>query len=102
MICFGFIDAVFSLALGKIVEITGRPIMMGCGALVNLALLIFFLLWKPSQSTVYVFYISSALWGFADAVWQTQVNGKLFSSLLYIYICTRTIRVGGEWEWGGE
>jgi len=81
MICFGAVDAIFSLLLGKIVKLTGRPIMMGCGALVNLLLLIFFLIWKPSEDTLYLFFISSALWGFADAVWQTQVNafyGVLF------------------------
>lgn len=75
MICFGVVDATFSLLLGKIVKLTGRPIMIGCGALINLALLVFFLIWKPSESSMYLFFIASALWGFADAVWQTQVNG---------------------------
>lgn len=82
MICFGVVDAFFSLFLGKIVEWwTGRPIMMISGALVNLGLLILFYVWHPRESTVYVFYIGAALWGFCDAVWQTQVNafyGVLF------------------------
>ena len=76
MIVFGAVDAVFSLSLGKIVQYTGRPAMMITGAVVNMALLIVFLLWKPDSSTLYVFFLGAAFWGFSDAIWQTQVNGK--------------------------
>ena len=78
MICFGAVDAFFSLFLGKIVEwFTGRPIMMLAGAAINMGLLISFLFWKPSEDTLYVFFLGAAFWGFDDAVWQTQVNGKI-------------------------
>ena len=76
MISFGIVDAFFSLFLGKIVEWTGRPIMIGAGALVNLGVLILFLTWNPSKDALYVFYVGAALWGFSDAVWQTQINGE--------------------------
>lgn len=76
MICFGTVDAFFSLFLGKIVEWTGRPIMISCAVLINLGVLILFLIWEPRPSSNYVFYIGAALWGFSDAVWQTQINGK--------------------------
>ena len=76
MIAFGIVDAFFSLFLGKIVEWTGRPVMIGLGAIVNMVVLILFLTWKPSSSTMYVFFLGAALWGFSDAVWQTQINGK--------------------------
>ena len=76
MICFGVVDAFFSLFLGKIVNWTGRPIMMLTGAAINLGLLILFYVWEPDPDSVYVFYIGAALWGFSDAVWQTQINGK--------------------------
>lgn len=82
MICFGVVDAIFSLVLGKIVEWwTGRPIMMFLGAVINMALLVTFLLWHPTKDSLYVFFLGAGFWGFADAVWQTQVNafyGVLF------------------------
>ena len=76
MISFGIVDAFFSLFLGKIVEWTSRPFMMGAGAFVNLGVLILFLMWDTDKDALYVFYIGAALWGFSDAVWQTQINGK--------------------------
>lgn len=81
MIFFGIVDAFFSLFLGKIVEWTGRPVMIGVGVVVNMSLLILFIVWTPDKETVYVFYLGAALWGFSDAVWQTQINafyGVLF------------------------
>ena len=76
MIFFGIVDAFFSLFLGKIVEWTGRPVMIGVGVVVNMSLLILFIVWTPDKETVYVFYLGAALWGFSDAVWQTQINGQ--------------------------
>lgn len=87
MICFGIVDAFFSLFLGKIVEWTGRPIMIGVGTIVNMAILILFLIWEPRASSMYVFYIGAALWGFSDAVWQTQINGGFpIPSLLFSFL----------------
>ena len=83
MICFGAVDAIFSLVLSKIVKWTGRPIMMSAAAFINFALLATFLIWEPTENTIYVYYIGAGLWGFADAVWQTQVNGDVFSLLRF-------------------
>ena len=85
MIVFGAVDALFSLLLAKIVEWwTGRAPMMFMSAFVNLSLLIIFSLWEPNATTFYVYFVGAALWGFSDAVWQTQVNGMLF---VYLFIC---------------
>ncbi|XP_012562258.1 protein unc-93 homolog A isoform X1 [Hydra vulgaris] len=81
MICFGAVDAIFSLVLSKIVEKTGRPVVMILAALINFGLLTTFLIWEPTENTIYIYYIGAGLWGFADAVWQTQVNA--FYGLLF-------------------
>ena len=76
MICFGVTDAIFSLSLGKLSQYTGRPALMLGGALINMALIITLLVWKPSTDSLPVFFVAAGAWGFADAIWQTQVNGK--------------------------
>jgi hypothetical protein len=41
------------------------------------------LTWTPTAATWYVVYILAALWGVADAIWQTQINalyGCLFAN----------------------
>ena len=42
----------------------------------NLNLQIVLMTWMPTPSEDYVMYILSAMWGFADAIWQAQLNGK--------------------------
>ena len=75
MIAFGAVDALFSFFVGTIVEWTGRPVMVGLGALVNMIVIILFLMWKPNSATLYMFFLLSGLWGFSDAIWQTQITG---------------------------
>lgn len=38
-------------------------------------MLMFF--WEPVDDQVYVLYIISAMWGIADAAWQSQVVGMI-------------------------
>lgn len=48
----------------------------------NLSCIITFLLWKPDPEQLYLFFVLPALWGLADAVWQTQTNGKRGTAVL--------------------
>nr|XP_004459514.2 protein unc-93 homolog A isoform X2 [Dasypus novemcinctus] len=75
MICFAASDSLFSMLYGKISKYTGRIVLYILGAMIQLACIIAFLLWKPHPSQLAVFFIFPALWGMADAVWQTQNNG---------------------------
>lgn len=50
--------------------------MRGPAAATNLSCIISFLLWKPDPDQLSVFFVLAALWGMADAVWQTQTNGE--------------------------
>lgn len=49
---------------------------------INLSCIIAFLLWKPDPEQLYLFFVLPALWGMADAVWQTQANGKSGTTVL--------------------
>jgi hypothetical protein len=34
-------------------------------------------LWKPNLDQKFVLFVIAGLWGVADAIWQTQINGKV-------------------------
>ncbi|XP_044148424.1 protein unc-93 homolog A-like [Bufo gargarizans] len=81
MICFAATNAVCSLIFGKLSQYTGRIFLFSFAAATNFASIIALLLWKPHPDQLAVFFIFPALWGMADAVWQTQTNslyGLLF------------------------
>lgn len=48
----------------------------------NAALIVTLFLWTPNPDEKYVFFIIAGLWGVCDAIWQTQINGKLSKRLL--------------------
>lgn len=50
---------------------------MALGAVVHAALVIILLHWRPHPDNRLIFFGMSGMWGVGDAVWQTQVNGKL-------------------------
>ncbi|KAG8583265.1 hypothetical protein GDO81_008347 [Engystomops pustulosus] len=48
---------------------------------INFSVIVAFLLWKPNAHEFAMFFVFPALWGMADAIWQTQTNslyGLLF------------------------
>ena len=75
MICFGVTDAAFSFLLGKLTQYTGRIPIFIAGCLVHMTVLITLLAWKPDPDLIGVFYVIAAMFGFCDAIWQTQING---------------------------
>ncbi|CAH2251647.1 unc-93 homolog A [Pelobates cultripes] len=81
MICFAATNAICSLLFGKLSQYTGRIFLFSMAAITNIACIIALLLWRPHPNQLAVFFIFPALWGMADAVWQTQTNalyGVLF------------------------
>ena len=58
------------------ISILRVPIFLG-GTLVNFIVVIVLFTWSPNPEEAYLFYILAGLWGVADAVWQTQINGKM-------------------------
>ncbi|XP_059089375.1 UNC93-like protein [Tigriopus californicus] len=81
VIAYGVSDAVCSFSFGFLIKKVGRVPIFLFGTLVNIVVIVVFFTWSPNPEEQYVFYILAALWGVADAVWQTQINalyGVLF------------------------
>ncbi|XP_039737471.1 protein unc-93 homolog A isoform X1 [Pteropus medius] len=76
MICFSATNALCSELYGKLSQHTGRVALYMLGAVTHLSCIVALLLWKPSPDQLAVFFVFAGLWGVADAVWQTQNNGR--------------------------
>ncbi len=76
MICFGVVDATGSIVAGRIEKYTGRISQFTVAAVINLTLMAVMVFWEPTDDLP-IYFVIAGLWGMADAVWQTQMNGKL-------------------------
>lgn len=47
------------------------------GSIVHGAIVIIMLFWRPHPDNPLIFFAIAGLWGVGDAVWQTQINGKI-------------------------
>ncbi|KAI5606971.1 protein unc-93-like A isoform X1 [Silurus asotus] len=74
MICFGAVNSLSSYTFGKLAQYTGRIALFCFAAVINLSSAIALLYWRPHPDQLAVFFVFPALWGMADAVWQTQTN----------------------------
>ena len=77
LITYGVFDAMCSVSFGAVIKYTGRVPIFLLGASINLIVVIIFFEWSPHSDQAYVFFILAAMWGISDAVWQTQINGKI-------------------------
>ncbi|KAM8809246.1 protein unc-93 homolog A [Eudromia elegans] len=75
MICFSATNSLCSLLFGRLSQFTGRKLLFAIATVTNFASIIALLLWKPHPNQLAVFFVFPALWGIADAIWQTQTNG---------------------------
>jgi hypothetical protein len=75
MICFGVVNAICSIIFGSIMKYIGRIPIIIFGTVVHGCIFAYLLFWRPHPSNPLVFFLISGLWGVADAVWQTQING---------------------------
>ncbi|XP_049914777.1 protein unc-93 homolog A [Epinephelus moara] len=81
MMCFGAANSICSFLFGRLARYTGRAALFFFAALTNFASIIALLYWRPHPDQLPVFFVFPALWGMADAIWQTQTNalyGVLF------------------------
>ena len=85
MITYGVCDAIFSMAFGSIIKFTGRIPIFILGAVLNVIVIAVLFNWMPNPDQSYVFFILAGIWGIADAVWQTQINGKAFFFFFCLY-----------------
>ena len=73
-ITYGVCDAICSIAFGVVTKYVGRVPIYLLGAIINVVVIVVLLYWAPDPSQAYVLYLCAALWGVADAIWQTQIN----------------------------
>ena len=84
MICYGICDAICSITFSPIVKVVGRIPVFLLGCVANVAIIILFFTWTPTSDDTVIFFVAAGVWGIADAVWQTQINGKFCGQLLDI------------------
>ena len=89
LITYGVFDAICSVSFGAVIKHTGRVPIFILGAIVNLIVVIVFFEWSPTANAFYVFFVLAGLWGIADAVWQTQINGKNTSYDKCSFLCPK-------------
>ncbi|XP_074541238.1 protein unc-93 homolog A isoform X1 [Halichoeres trimaculatus] len=74
MMCFGATNSICSFLFGRLAQYVGRATLFLLAALSNLGVVIALLYWRPHPEELPVFFVFPALWGMADAIWQTQTN----------------------------
>ncbi|XP_053736208.1 protein unc-93 homolog A [Synchiropus splendidus] len=82
MMCFGASNSLCSYLFGRLAGYTGRAPLFLLAAALNFACIMALLFWRPEPGDLPLFFLFPALWGMADAVWQTQTNalyGILFT-----------------------
>ncbi|XP_059617664.1 UNC93-like protein [Phlebotomus argentipes] len=75
MVCFGVVDSICSIIFGSAMKVIGRIPIILLGFILHGSLLLMMLFWRPNPEQPMIFFAISGLWGVADAVWQTQING---------------------------
>ncbi len=76
LMAYGACDAICSFSFGFLIKHVGRaPIFIG-GTVFNAIVIVVLFAWSPNPDEAYLFYLLAAMWGIADAVWQTQINGE--------------------------
>lgn len=73
---FGLSDAVCSLVFGPLIKLFGRMPLFVFGAVVNLLMILTLMIWPLNPADTAIFYVVAWVWGMADGVWNTQINGK--------------------------
>ncbi|CAB3404330.1 unnamed protein product [Caenorhabditis bovis] len=72
---FGISDAICSLVFGPLIKLFGRMPLFVFGAVVNLLMIVTLMIWPLNAADTQIFYVVAAMWGMADGVWNTQING---------------------------
>ncbi|XP_073502440.1 protein unc-93 homolog A-like isoform X2 [Phyllobates terribilis] len=75
IIVYGATASIFSYVFGKLSEYIKRISFFTSAMVINISSIAALFLWRPHRYQLGVFFIFSGLWGIADAVWQTLLNG---------------------------
>ncbi|CAJ0607698.1 unnamed protein product [Cylicocyclus nassatus] len=72
---FGVSDAICSLFFGPLIKLFGRMPLFVFGAVNNMLMIVTLMIWPLNPADKAILYVSGSVWGMADAVWNTQING---------------------------
>ncbi|CAJ0945627.1 unnamed protein product, partial [Mesorhabditis belari] len=75
MTAFGVTDAICSLVFGPLIKLFGRTPLFVFGAVINMLMIVTLAIWSLNPTDSLVFYVIAGVWGMADGVWNTQING---------------------------
>ncbi|CEF59569.1 Protein unc-93 homolog A [Strongyloides ratti] len=75
MTSFGVADAICSLVFGPLIKLFGRMPLFVFGAVINMLMILTLLVWPINPGDIQIFYVIAGVWGMADGVWNTQING---------------------------
>ena len=75
MTAFGVADAICSLVFGPLIKLFGRMPLFIFGAVINMLMIMTLMIWPLNPSDNALFYVIAGVWGMADGVWNTQING---------------------------
>uniref|UniRef100_A0A183CQQ3 UNC93-like protein n=1 Tax=Globodera pallida TaxID=36090 RepID=A0A183CQQ3_GLOPA len=66
----------FSLVFGPLIKLFGRMPLLMFGAVINLLMIITLMIWVVNPGDRTLFNAVAGVWGMADGVWNTQLNGE--------------------------
>ncbi|EPB75786.1 hypothetical protein ANCCEY_05144 [Ancylostoma ceylanicum] len=72
---FGVADAICSLVFGPLIKLFGRMPLFVFGAVNNMLMIVTLMIWPLNPADKAILYVAGSVWGMADAVWNTQING---------------------------
>nr|AXS78267.1 putative potassium channel regulatory protein unc-93 [Anisakis simplex] len=75
MTSFGVADAICSLVFGPLMKLFGRMPLFVFGAVINMLMIMTLMIWPLNPGDTALFYAIAGVWGMADGVWNTQING---------------------------
>lgn len=75
MVWFGLVAACSSLVFGPLIKLFGRMPLLMFGAVINLLMLFVLMVWAVNPGDRVLFNAVAGVWGMADGVWNTQLNG---------------------------
>ncbi|KAI1727696.1 ion channel regulatory protein UNC-93 domain-containing protein [Ditylenchus destructor] len=75
MASFGIADAICSLVFGPLIKLFGRMPLFVFGAVINMLMIFTLMIWPLNPGDRALFNAVAGVWGMADGVWNTQLNG---------------------------
>ncbi|KAK6030976.1 hypothetical protein OSTOST_02880, partial [Ostertagia ostertagi] len=75
---FGISDAICSLVFGPLIKLFGRMPLFVFGAVNNMLMIVTLMIWPLNPADKAILYVAATVWGMADGVWNTQINGLQF------------------------